>query len=188
MKVYTKTGDTGETSLFGGQRISKSHGRIESYGTIDELNAALGLASALLTAHHAEVLAREIEQCEIIQQTLFVIGSHLSTPYDADHVAKHLPPVETRSITDLEEWIDAMDAELPELTQFILPSGTIAASQIHVARTIARRAERAMIQLNHEESVLPEMIQYMNRLSDYLFVLARFANHVSGVVETPWKK
>ncbi len=99
-----------------------------------------------------------------------------------------LPPVEAQAITRLEEWIDAMDAELPALQNFILPSGTVAGTQLHVARTVARRAERAVIRLNADESLLPEIIQYFNRLSDYLFVAARFVNHAAGVVETPWKK
>lgn len=189
MKIYTKTGDTGKTSLFGGQRITKAHQRIESYGTVDELNAQIGLALAFLQeADMTKQLEEVVIQCESIQQTLFVVGSHLSTPYDPTNIPDTLPPVEASAITDLEEWIDEMDADLPPLQNFILPSGTIIGSQLHVARTVARRAERAVIRLAAEEAVLPEIIQYFNRLSDYLFVAARFVNHTAGVVETPWKK
>ncbi len=188
MKIYTKTGDTGQTSLFGGQRITKAHHRIESYGTVDELNAGIGLALAFLQADKSNAVANLILQFEAIQQTLFVIGSHLSTPYDPVNIPSTLPPMEVQAIADLEQWIDEMDAELPELKNFILPSGVLAAAQIHVARTVARRAERAVIRLGAEEQVLPEIIQYFNRLSDYLFVAARFVNHVAGVVETPWRK
>lgn len=188
MKIYTKTGDAGETSLFGGQRLTKAHSRIESYGTVDELNAHIGLALALLQSEKNDTLIDLIEQCEAIQQTLFVIGSHLSTPYDPMNIPSTLPLIEVQAITDLEQWIDTMDEELPELKNFILPSGVPAAAQIHIARTVARRAERAVIRLSAEEQILPEIIQYFNRLSDYLFVAARFVNHVAGVVETPWRK
>lgn len=189
MKIYTKTGDTGQTSLFGGQRITKAHQRIESYGTVDELNAQIGLVLATVQkATVAEEMAELVLQCESIQQALFVIGSHLSTPYDPVNIPDALPPVEESAITDLEKWIDDMDADLPPLQNFILPSGTITGSQLHVARTVARRAERAVIRLAAEEAVLPEIIQYFNRLSDYLFVAARYVNHAAGVVETPWKK
>lgn len=196
-KIYTKTGDKGETSLFGGQRITKSHPRIEAYGSIDELNALLGLSIAHVqeilsdSAHTPDALQQYTSiaaQLERVQHTLFIIGSHLSTPYDPVNIPKTLPSFESKEIEEMEKWIDAASQNLPELKQFILPSGTVAGSSLHVARTVCRRSERAVIRLAAEELILTDIVRYLNRLSDYLFIVARLVNHLHGVPETPWKK
>ncbi len=181
MAIYTKQGDTGDTSLYGGARITKSHLRIEAYGQIDELNAAIGVALSHNPAVHQE-------QLQEIQQELFVLGSHLATQHDPGSVPKELPDFPESALERMEKEIDAMEKELPELTHFIVPSGSAAGAALHLARTICRRAERTVVRLSHEEEILPLILQYLNRLSDYLFTVARAVNHAHGETEREWKK
>lgn len=179
MKIYTRTGDKGETGLFGGQRVPKTHVRIEAYGTIDELNANLGLVISNGSDN--------VETLQTIQGDLMILGSHLATPYSKDKIPDALPNLRNDSIKWLEDTIDTLDKDLPELKNFILPGGSTAASELHVARTICRRAERRVIELSKTEYVNPEIITYLNRLSDCLFTLARFENKASNQTETTWK-
>ncbi|MEC5394420.1 cob(I)yrinic acid a,c-diamide adenosyltransferase [Bergeyella sp. RCAD1439] len=184
MKIYTKTGDKGETGLYGGTRVSKASARVESYGAIDELNAFLGMAKSRLSD---EELNRQLQK---IQFDLFTLGSESATPLDKLVLANgrsRLPlTISETEIRMLEEWMDAMDAKLPKLQYFILPGGGEVSSVIHVARTVCRRAERAMVALGEIEEVRPELLKYLNRLSDYLFVLARYTAHLEGEAETYW--
>lgn len=179
-KIYTKTGDDGTTGLFGGRRVAKDALRIESYGTVDELNSVLGVVAASgLPERHADLVAT-------IQEQLFVLGADLATPRGAMKNFP-LPRVAAADVTCLEKAIDALEEGLPPLKNFILPGGTPAGAALHLARTVCRRAERVTVMLAREE---PEIglfpTQYLNRLSDLLFVLARAANHAAGVEERPW--
>lgn len=183
MNIYTKTGDNGQTGLFGGQRIHKSHPRIHAYGTIDELNAQLGV----VLAHPSSAALDLYPFLQPVQQELFVIGSHLSTPYDPSQPAPpSLPELNNSCVQRLEAHIDQLQATLPELKQFIIPGGTLTASSLHVARTVCRRAERMAVELSQIEEIAPVIIQYLNRLSDLLFVLARAHNHSGQQTETTW--
>ena len=177
MKIYTRTGDSGETSLFDGTRVLKSEGRVSTYGEVDELNAFLGLARAS-TAD--EQLGEMIEQ---LQRDLFALGARLADPSHriAGRVTK--AAVTAEDIARLEGWIDTLETELPALRRFILPGGSAAGAALHVARTVCRRAERAMVALGGVE---PELLVYVNRLSDLLFVMARAANHRAGAPEAEW--
>jgi cob(I)alamin adenosyltransferase len=179
-KIYTKTGDDGTTGLFGGGRVAKDSLRIESYGTVDELNSVLGLARALgLGAGHDELVAT-------VQEQLFVLGADLATPHGAMKNFP-LPRVTPDDVVCLERAIDRLEETLPPLKSFILPGGSQAGAALHVGRTVCRRAERAVVMLAHEEPEIgPLPVQYLNRLSDLLFVLARAANHAVGVSEHPW--
>jgi len=179
MKIYTKTGDQGTTSLFGGRRIAKDDLRIEAYGTIDEVNSALGLLNNFIK--EAYLKDRVLE----IQSYLFVIGSNLAA--DPDNNLVKVPALEESKTKLLERWIDEMEKELKPLQFFVLPGGCQASSQAHTCRTICRRAERRVVSLAQLESVNPEIIIYLNRLSDYLFVLSRYLNHLSGIEEIYWK-
>jgi len=173
VKVYTKTGDQGETTLYSGGRIGKNHPRIEAYGTVDELNAALGLLLTESLSNAEEEILRGI------QASLFSIGSSLADP------ARILAPAaEAWSAEPLERWIDAMDSELDELRVFILPGGCRGAAAAHMARTICRRAERRVLVV---EEVEPGIVPYLNRLSDALFVLARVLNDRLGVSDPEWR-
>ena len=179
MKIYTKTGDEGMTGLLGAGRVGKDDPRIEAYGTVDELNAVLGLARAQGIDSQADrMLAR-------IQDELFVLGSALADP---DPDGKFHNAVKEEHYSHLEGEIDGLEADLPPLTRFILPGGCQASAQLHLARTICRRAERCVVHLSHLEGhhVTPEVIAYLNRLSDFLFVLARAVNHRAGVPDVPW--
>lgn len=181
MKIYTKTGDQGETGLFGGPRVRKDDVRIEAYGTVDELNAFLGQARAEeLPAEIAPVIARA-------QNCLFTIGAELATP-TADR--QRIAPVPMAAIEELEVAIDRLESELPPLREFILPGGNRASAALHVARCVCRRAERRVVTLAQQEGVAISdgVIQYLNRLSDYLFVAARFACHAAGDAEITWRK
>jgi len=173
MKIYTKTGDSGKTSLYSGGRIGKDHPRIEAYGTVDELNSVLGLLST------EPMPGGVVERIRSVQSVLFSIGSSLADPEST------LPP-ETRewSTQPLEEWIDAMDESLDELRAFVLPGGSRVAGLAHVARTVCRRAERRVLSI---DGVDPEIIPYLNRLSDVLFVLARYLNANLGIVDPQWR-
>lgn len=178
MKIYTRTGDDGSTALFAGGRVSKHHLRVECYGTVDELNSALGLARAL------QPLAPTDGRLHTVQRHLFNLGADLATPLDAP--TNYIVRVPAEDVAWLEAEIDAMTAELPELRAFILPGGTPAAAQIHVARTICRRAERLATALAEHEALNPQAVPYLNRLSDFLFTLARWENHQSGVEDERW--
>ncbi|HSC53339.1 MAG TPA: cob(I)yrinic acid a,c-diamide adenosyltransferase [Phnomibacter sp.] len=180
-KIYTKTGDKGKTSLIGGSKVYKSHLRIESYGTVDELNSYIGLVNDLLGDADAATVLREI------QDRLFTIGSSLACDPEKDSKLK-IPDLLPSDVELLEKAIDKMNEQLPEMRSFILPGGHSTISHIHIARCVCRRAERLCVQLEVEGSfVEPLVLQYINRLSDYLFVLARFAGHLLKVEEIPWK-
>ena len=184
MKIYTKTGDKGETSLYGGTRVSKAAARVESYGTLDELNAFIGLAKAEISDEKVS------SQLQKIQFDLFTVGSEATTPTDKMFLANGKSRLDLliseEEIMELERWMDDLDAELEPLQFFILPSGGKAAASVHVCRTVCRRAERAMVYLNETEEVRPELIKYLNRLSDYLFILARYISKISGEKEDYW--
>lgn len=179
MKVYTKKGDTGETGLIGGTRVPKNHVRIEAYGTVDELNSYLGL---LRDQKGAEELQ---DKLIMIQEELFTIGSHLAN--DPEKSKFKLPDIDVELNGRLEQWIDEMDATLPAMTNFVLPGGHPSVSHCHIARCVCRRAERATIALHHTSEIQVGIIAFLNRLSDYLFVLARKLGSDLEVVETPWK-
>ena len=180
-KIYTKTGDTGDTGLFGGGRVGKDHPRVEAYGDIDELNAVLGMARAV------EMMPRIDEVLVPVQRDLFAIGALLATP-NRDKMREQLAKarVDDERIAQLERAIDACDAELEPLRAFILPGGTPKAAALHVARTVCRRAERRVVALQEEAELPPLVVIYLNRLSDLLFVLARLANRRAGAGEVTW--
>ena len=178
-KIYTKTGDAGKTSLIGGTRVSKSHTRIDSYGTVDELNAYIGLLGDQLTDTHGREMLREI------QDRLFTIGSSLACDPDKE-IAMKIPDLKESDVILLENEIDAMNKELPEMKSFVLPGGHISVSTAHICRTVCRRAERLVVKLNETEPFSLLIIKYMNRLSDYLFVLARYIGQLNGVAEIKW--
>jgi cob(I)alamin adenosyltransferase len=176
MKIYTKTGDKGQTSLIGGVRVPKHHIRIEAYGTLDELNSYMGYVHSCLTGHSRLVLQE-------IQDRLFTIGSHLASDPKSKMI---VPDVHQKDIDLLENEIDKMNEALPPLKNFILPGGSRDVSVIHVARCVCRRAERLITQLSEEHTVDALILQYINRLSDYLFVLARKLALDTGVEESVW--
>ncbi|MEP0368651.1 MAG: cob(I)yrinic acid a,c-diamide adenosyltransferase [Cyclobacteriaceae bacterium] len=178
-KIYTKTGDKGNTSLLGGKKVSKSHERIEAYGNIDELNSFVGLLK-----DHPDVEAKIGQQFYWIQEHLFTIGSLLAT--ESDFKGFELPQVSEIHIKQLEVWIDKYTAELPELKNFILPGGHQAVSLCHVCRTVCRRAERSIIKLAADEEIGPNIVPFVNRLSDYFFVMSRKMAQLLKVSETPW--
>jgi len=183
MRVYTRTGDDGQTGLFGGPRVSKDDPRLEAYGTVDELNSTIGVASAILG--HADLVA----WLQIVQSDLFDIGGELATPGLEERISKGQavgPRVTDEDVAKLEGWIDAMDTELEPLTRFILPGGTPASAHLHVARTVCRRAERRVLTFAHDTAVAPTLVRYLNRLSDCLFTMARVANARAGVAEPEW--
>ncbi len=180
-KIYTKTGDLGKTSLIGGTKVAKSHLRIESYGTVDELNSYIGLVNDLVDDSHSKKLLREI------QDRLFTIGSSLACDPDKEPLMK-IPDLHEEDIVLLEREIDKMNDVLPEMKSFILPGGHPTVSYIHIVRCICRRAERLCVHLQEEGMfVEPLVIKYLNRLSDYLFVLSRYAGHLLHITEIPWK-
>lgn len=177
MKIYTKKGDSGNTSLFGGQIVEKSSTRIDAYGTVDELNSILGVVRSF------EVNSQIDNWLNTVQHQLFVLGSDLATPHSKE--AK-IDRISEEEIVFLEKLIDQMDEELPQLRNFILPGGTPAAANIHFARTVCRRAERITVACADEEYVSELTIKYLNRLSDFLFMLGRYENFKSGKKDTPW--
>lgn len=179
-KIYTKTGDKGNTALIGGTKVPKSHLRIEAYGTIDELNAYIGLCKDVIT----DISGRN--DLQKIQHDLFVIGSLLASDPHKD-IKMVLPELSENDIFILEREIDRMDAILPAMKHFILPGGHPIISHLHIARCICRRAERCCVRLNEESSVRPLILKYLNRLSDYLFVLARYTGHLQHIEDIPWK-
>lgn len=182
MKIYTKTGDQGETSLFNGQRIPKDSLYLESYGTVDELNTHLGVALSLFQPSMTG-LGKLHGHLQLLQGVLFEVGADLATPLDAPTKVKRITEAD---IQMLEAWIDDYDNSLPPLRSFILPGGAPIACQLHVSRTVARRAERAIFGLLQEGKTHGIVLKWVNRLSDYLFTAARFANYGLGTADTPW--
>lgn len=181
IKIYTKTGDQGMTSLIGGTKVPKSHLRIESYGTVDELNSHIGLANDLIKHEKVNKMLREI------QDRLFTIGSSLAVDPDKEPMMK-IPDLKESDVMLLEAHIDSMDEELPPMKSFILPGGHMSVSQLHICRCVCRRTERICVFLNNEGVFIdPLVIKYMNRLSDYLFVLSRYVAMLLNVEEIPWK-
>jgi cob(I)alamin adenosyltransferase len=181
VRIYTRTGDSGDTGLFGGGRVAKSHPRVEAYGDVDELNAAIGFARAI------EQMPRIDEVLVPIQRDLFAIGALLATP-DREKMRQHLEKarVDEDRITDLENAIDDGDRELEPLKSFIIPGGSPKAGALHVARTVCRRAERRVVALGESEEIPGLVVIYLNRLSDLLFTLARVANRRAGVGDVTW--
>lgn len=178
MKIYTRTGDQGQTSLISGQRVAKNDARIEAYGTVDELNACIGLIRDAAEEEEPQALLRQI------QDQLFAIGSQLAA---GDNNKYPLPPIRSEVTEELERAIDQMNEELPELRNFILPGGDPAASFCHLARTVCRRAERRSLDLALEAALEAQLVPFLNRLSDYLFVLARFYTKRHSGQESLWK-
>ena len=185
-KIYTRTGDTGETGLVGNQRVSKDAPRIWAYGTVDELNAAVGLARALNSQAPAPARDRVEAELAAIQNNLFDLGAELATPPEL--LAEGMPRVTQAHIDRLEELMDELNLQLGPLKEFILPGGAPAAAALHQARTVCRRAERFCVRLAGTEKVGGLVLPYLNRLSDALFVLARWANHQAGHREIEWQK
>ena len=177
MKIYTRTGDHGQTSLFGGARVAKNDARIEAYGTVDELSSHIGVARAAHLPADVDAILHQV------QVDLFEVGAHLASPGTS-----RFPGVEARRIEELESAIDAMEQKLEPLKSFILPAGSAAAAHLHVARTVCRRAERLVVALHDDTVATLSAIAYLNRLSDYLFVAARFANLEAGVADVPWRR
>ena len=180
-KIYTKTGDLGKTSLIGGTKVFKNNIRIETYGTVDELNSYIGLTSDHITDEHTNTILKEI------QDRLFTIGSSLACDPDKEPLMK-IPDLKEDDIVLLEKEIDKMNEELPPMKSFILPGGHVAVSTAHVTRCVCRRAERLCVDMQEQQLFIdPLVIKYLNRLSDYLFVLARYAGHLLKVEEVKWK-
>jgi cob(I)alamin adenosyltransferase len=179
MRLYTRTGDDGTTGLIGGSRTTKDDLQIETYGTVDELNAVIGVVRSGADSQLAQKL-------EPVQSELFIIGSHLALSAGQTPEEWKLPRLEKTMIGRLESQIDDAEKELPKLGNFILPGGTPLAAQLHVARTVCRRTERLMVTYSRQRPLDPLFVEYLNRLSDWLFALARLTNHRAGVVDTPW--
>lgn len=179
MKIYTKTGDKGETGLFGSERVSKASKRIEAYGTVDELNSVLGIVRSLNPPVEIDTMLEEV------QGDLFTLGADLATPNNSD---ASVPRIQKSEIARIEKQIDEIDPKLEPLKHFIIPGGTEVASMLHFARTVCRRAERRVVKLAKKEEIGEQAVVYLNRLADLLFVLARYANHVGGHKEQKWEK
>ena len=179
MKIYTRTGDKGETGLFGGQRVPKDALRVDAYGTLDELNSVLGLVLADHNDPEIELVLKPV------QHRLFDICAALATPQHSA-VRPSLPQVLPADVEALEQHIDRIDSRLKPVHEFILPGGSRTGALLHFARAVCRRAERLTVRLSHEEKIGETIIPYLNRLSDLLFVLARYANQVAKVTEPPW--
>jgi cob(I)alamin adenosyltransferase len=185
MPIYTKTGDKGQTSLFGGTRVPKHHLRVETYGTIDELNSILGMVVAEITNAHV-IVSGMISTIKTIQNDLLDIGSRLANPSATPD--KALVTLLVEHTNQFEKYIDDMTEQLPPLQNFILPGGGRVGSLLHTARAVSRRAERRIVELMHQEHSDEAIVQYINRLSDLLFTMSRFVNHMQGENETIWKK
>ncbi|MCH7890239.1 MAG: cob(I)yrinic acid a,c-diamide adenosyltransferase [Gemmatimonadetes bacterium] len=205
MAIYTKTGDDGDTSLFGGGRVPKNDRRVEAYGAVDELNSFVGLALTSLTDAHADAEADPDAEPDVdadadadpgirrglllIQNDLFALGANLATPErDDSRPRPRTPDVPVARVEAMERWIDRATEELPELREFILPGGTGAAAMLHVCRSVCRRAERAVVALGREETLDPGIVRYLNRLSDLFFVWARLENLRAGQADVPWSQ
>lgn len=181
LKIYTKTGDKGKTSLIGGTKVSKSHLRIETYGTVDELNSWMGLVNDHMTERPVKSLLKEI------QDRLFTVGASLACDPEKE-TKMSIPDLHAQDVKLLKDSIDAMNEILPEMKFFVLPGGHLSVSHCHVARCVCRRAERLCVAMQEEKMfVEPLVLQYLNRLSDYLFVLSRYAAHLHHVEEVAWK-
>lgn len=181
-RIYTRTGDGGETGLFGGGRVAKDHPRVEAYGSVDELNAIIGWA--ILHTRHDSTRARLLT----LQSDLFALGAHLATPPPATgRRAPRLPSLPASRPMEMESWMDEADESLEPLRSFILPGGSNGAAALHIARTVCRRAERAVVTLQQETDVDPFALVFLNRLSDYLFVAARLENRIVGLADQPWE-
>ena len=185
MKLYTRTGDDGTTGLFSGDRVGKDHPRIEAYGTVDELNACIGLAISGIDGD-GEVAEKLRSTLLSIQSRSFDLGADLATPEGARNSEK-VGRIDDADVAVLEGLIDHYQAAAPEIRCFVLPGGCELAARLHIARTVCRRAERLMVHLNHAETVTPEAIRWVNRLSDLLFAMSRAANHAAGLEDVPWK-
>jgi len=179
MKIYTRTGDDGSTGLLGSGRVLKSAPRVEAYGSVDELNAVLGMARA---TDPAGWLAAELDA---IQSRLFNLGAELATA--EARMLERLERVSDRDVAQLEQWIDRLEEGLPPLKSFIVPGGSRLAAELHFARTVCRRAERRAVALREHEPVEPVLVRYLNRLADLLFVMARWCNHREGIAENEWR-
>ena len=180
MKIYTRTGDDGSTGLFGGGRVQKSDARVEAYGDIDELGSVLGLAGPELMAPESRALLLDI------QSRLFDLSAELASTPGREVNLGAIPQIDADSVAKLERAIDDAGGPLPALTSFVLAGGSPGARWLHLARTVCRRAERQLVRLSQSETVRPEVIHYVNRLSDLLFTLARAENHRAGVEDQPW--
>lgn len=186
MKIYTKTGDKGETALFTGRRVKKDDPFIQALGTIDECNSAIGLAIAFLPKEQLFLSCKE--QLETIQHALFDLGAALATPRtEASAIKIEKTRFDLEGTEKLEDWIDEMEKSMPPLKTFILPGGHPSASALHLARSISRRAERIVIPLYQHADVNQHVMAYLNRLSDYLFVTSRYVNHLAVTPETTWQ-
>ena len=181
MKIYTKGGDKGETGLYGGERVSKDSLRIETYGTVDELNSFIGLTLGEVSDSQIKKLLKQI------QNTLFVLGSDLSTPDNEKNKAHQIPRITRSNYEEIEREIDKFDARLDELRNFILPGGSKGAALLHICRTVCRRAERRVVSLKNKVNLNPDIIILLNRLSDLFFVLARYENKISGTGDVKWQ-
>lgn len=182
-RIYTRTGDAGETGLLGGRRVGKDHPRVEAYGTLDELNSVLGVARAFLKQEKPQLEGVD-PVLEEFQHDLFALGAEVASPAGGQNV----PRCTAEDVQRLERHIDRLDAGLPPLREFILPGGAVGGSLLHLARTVSRRAERRLVTLAKTETLNPELLRYLNRLSDLLFVLARSVNARMSAPETPWQK
>ena len=180
MKIYTKTGDKGETGLFGGERVSKNNLRLNAYGSIDELNSFLGLAVIEVTNNEIKNVLKDL------QNKLFVLGSDLATPETEKNAKLKITRLPESYITDTEKTIDKFEAQLDELKNFILPGGSKGSAILHVCRTISRRAEREVVALKNTENIGENIVIFLNRLSDLFFVLSRFENKYSNIPDTKW--
>jgi cob(I)alamin adenosyltransferase len=180
MKIYTKTGDAGETGLFGGARVSKASVRVEAYGEVDELNSAIGWARVQVSDTELDALLNQV------QNDLFEIGAELGSTEDRKQKSV-MPLITEPQVEALERAIDKYEDGPPALTSFVLPGGSEGAARFHVARCVCRRAERSLVSLGTQETVRGEVFRYLNRLSDLLFVLAQYSNHVAGIQDIPWK-
>ncbi len=182
MKIYTRRGDEGETDLFGGPRVSKDHLRVETYGSVDELNAVVGLCASATTQADLRALLQQI------QVELFQLGAYLATPDSRQRDKANVAEPTAASSDALERQIDALEQELAPLRRFILPGGSAGAAALHLARTVCRRAERRVVELHRREPVAPAALRYLNRLSDLFFVLARVENRRAGVADVEWSQ
>lgn len=183
MKIYTRVGDDGDTALFGGGRVPKAHARVEAYGTVDELNAVVGVAITRVT--DPQIAGR----LETIQHDLFTLGADLATPPAREGRKRpETPELPTARVAEMEAWMDEADLELPPLRAFVLPGGSDGAAALHLARTVCRRAERSVVALRELEPVSAGVVPYLNRLSDLLFTFARLANLRAGLPDVEWRK
>jgi cob(I)alamin adenosyltransferase len=183
VKIYTRGGDTGDTSLFGAGRVGKGSVRVEAMGAVDELNAAIGWAVTELAPGPSR------DRLEELQHDLFALGAELATPAPKEgRTRPATPPLPEKRPREMELWIDEVDAELPPLEAFVLPGGVPSAAALHLARTVCRRAERSVARLGEQEELPPVVLVYLNRLSDLLFMLARLENHRAGTGDVEWRK